>query len=293
MKHAVKFLFSGCLLLSTTSGAIEYDALVKAVTAVESAGNPQAVGLAGERGLMQIKSGTWRDMTQRAYGKSLPFDYAFHGDLNQRMGRTYLEYIATQLEPRFASRRQDDLLRIVVACYNLGPTAVSNKGYAVKHLPRQTRDYVGRVLNMYDYYLSAAQPAPVEDALSAQGVPVPFLIDNTIAPGETRELMLIEEEASILAAIPTRLAPSLSAGRAGALRPHSIIHYQQAGISSLLPLFMLAVIWSLYRAHLRTRFIDQLLDEMLGADSETPEESSLNSSTSGLPLVPGPESVYA
>src|ERR1051325_2975068 len=65
------FAVGVCLLISVAGVAepiraeeakIDYAALVRAITAVESGGNPRAIGLAGERGLMQIKLSTWREI---------------------------------------------------------------------------------------------------------------------------------------------------------------------------------------------------------------------------------------
>ena len=44
------------------------DRLVDAIIQIESNGDPRKVGRHGERGLMQLKSGTWHDMTVRLFG---------------------------------------------------------------------------------------------------------------------------------------------------------------------------------------------------------------------------------
>ena len=270
MKHVFTVLIAACLLPSTSSQAIEYGTLVKAVTAVESAGNPLAVGLAGERGLMQIKSGTWRDMTQRTYGEALPFEYAFHSRLNQRMGRAYLEYIAESLESQFDAQRQDDFLRVLVASYNLGPSAVSQHNYAVHRLPQRTRDYVNRVLNMYEYHLSASSPQPRAEALSSQGLTRPVLEAHMLAPVESPELTLqAAQDAARTTYLQQYSASWAPATEDTARHPLPFARRQQASMTTLLPLFMLAVIWSLYRAHLRSLNFDRLLDEILGAEVNT------------------------
>ena len=43
--------------------------LVEAIIQVESQGDPQRVGSMGERGLMQIRLATWREMTRGIYGR--------------------------------------------------------------------------------------------------------------------------------------------------------------------------------------------------------------------------------
>ena len=64
--------------------------LVDAIIQIESNGDAQKVGRHGERGLMQIKSGTWRDMTTRLFGAPISFDQAFDPALNRRVGTAYL-----------------------------------------------------------------------------------------------------------------------------------------------------------------------------------------------------------
>ena len=64
--------------------------LVDAIIAVESQGDPRCVGRAGERGLMQIKRETWREMTRELFGRALSFQQAFDPAINRRVGRAYL-----------------------------------------------------------------------------------------------------------------------------------------------------------------------------------------------------------
>ncbi|MBP7830526.1 MAG: lytic transglycosylase domain-containing protein [Kiritimatiellae bacterium] len=134
------------------------DCLVEAVIQVESGGNPRKVGKAGERGLMQIKKGTWREVTRRLYGKPLPFDRAFEPELNQIVGRAYLEYLGGFLRQNQA-RWQADELSLLLACYNAGPTRVEKGGFNPARWPAFTRDYVQRVTALREHYLAEGPPA--------------------------------------------------------------------------------------------------------------------------------------
>ncbi len=261
MKTTHTAMTLGCLLLvSTNSYGVEYPALVRAITAVESAGDPMAVGLAGERGLMQLKSGTWRDMTRAAYGSELPFEYAFHSKLNQRMGRDYLEYIATRLE-KSRSHVDDSFLPLLIASYNLGPNAVAKRGYVLRRMPQRTRSYVERVGNMYQYYLSTAKPAPEADALSSIGIAPPLLQAHLSPLDETPEFLAAADFSQTTDAAPASSLATLSTAR-----------QQQAGLSSLIPLFLLATVWSLYRAHLRSRKLEEWIDDVVNSTDEQLQE---------------------
>ena len=266
MKHLFTGLMFSSLLMCSISQGVEYDALVKAVTAVESAGNPIAVGLAGERGLMQLKSGTWHDMTRSAYGKPLPFDYAFHSKLNQRMGRHYLESIAAQLQDRNQGN-DTTFLSTLIASYNLGPTAVARHNYRIRNLPRRARDYVERVSNMYNYYLSAPSPVSAALALTETGVARPVLkqdglmLNESPAFPEFMQSIVARHEASNPSGDPATVPADVW-----------VQHPQRAGLTSLLPLFILAGIWSLYRAYLRSRQLDTWLDEVAASHDEAMNE---------------------
>jgi hypothetical protein len=266
MKHLFTGLMLSSLLMCSTSQGVEYDALVKAVTAVESAGNPLAVGLAGERGLMQIKSGTWNDMTRSAYGKPLPFDYAFHSKLNQRMGRHYLELIAATLQDRNLGNNKT-FLSALIASYNLGPTAVARHNYRIRNLPHRTRDYVARVSNMYDYYLRAPSPVSAALALTATGVAPPVLMQDGLTLDESPEFP--EFMQSIVARHGTSNPSSDPATTPADIW---VQDPQRAGLTSLLPLFFLAATWSLYRAYLRSRHLDTWLDEVASSHDDAMNE---------------------
>ena len=132
---------------------------LEAIIQVESAGNPSCVGRAGERGLMQIKEGTWSDMTERVYGTPVPFSRAFEPELNKDVGQAYLAYLAEFLRTN-QSRWQSDLRSLLAASYNAGPTRVLESGFDVRTLPVSTREYVERVSALHDYFLHDSGIAP-------------------------------------------------------------------------------------------------------------------------------------
>lgn len=65
---------------------------VKAIVAVESSGNPKAVGLLGERGLMQLMQSTFEDVN-RNYNLGLSWDDMFDSQKNLTAGCHYLKWI--------------------------------------------------------------------------------------------------------------------------------------------------------------------------------------------------------
>lgn len=135
------------------------DLLIEAIITVESLGNPRAVGTQGERGLMQIMSGTWDDTTAKMFGHPLSFDRAFDPVMNQRVGRVYLNYLQTYLEKNrgvWGAGERDLLL----ACYNAGPQKVRRADFQLYGLPSQTREYIQRVSALHDELLKEfARPA--------------------------------------------------------------------------------------------------------------------------------------
>jgi hypothetical protein len=140
--------------------------LVDAIIQIESNGDPRRVGRHGERGLMQIKAGTWRDMTTRLFGKPLPFDRAFDPALNRRVGTAYLAFLQERLLPRQAEWKADERT-LLLAAYNAGPGRLLKSGFDLAGMPRQTRDYVERASALHDTYLDDRAAAIRQRLLAA------------------------------------------------------------------------------------------------------------------------------
>ena len=140
--------------------------LVDAIIQVESNGDARKVGRHGERGLMQIKAGTWRDMTTRLFGRPRPFDQAFDPALNRRVGTAYLAFLQERLLPRQAEWRADERA-LLLAAYNAGPGRLRDAGFDLDRMPRQTRDYVERASALHDAYVQALANALRPRLLSA------------------------------------------------------------------------------------------------------------------------------
>ena len=130
------------------------DRLVDAIIQIESNGDATKVGRHGERGLMQIKASTWRDMTIRLFGEPRPFDQAFDPALNRRVGTAYLAFLQERLLPRQAEWRADERA-LLLAAYNAGPGRLRDAGFDLDRMPRQTRDYVERASALHDAYVQA------------------------------------------------------------------------------------------------------------------------------------------
>lgn len=126
--------------------------LVDAIIQIESNGDARMVGRHGERGLMQIKSGTWRDMTARLFGHPLPFDQAFDPALNRRVGTAYLSFLQERILPRQAEWKADERT-LLLAAYNAGPGRLAQSHFELARLPRQTQDYVERASALHDFFL--------------------------------------------------------------------------------------------------------------------------------------------
>jgi soluble lytic murein transglycosylase-like protein len=114
-------------------------ALVGAIIAVESRGNPRAVGASGSMGLMQLKR-----TTAAQYGITDLFNPA----ANIAAGTRYLSELLTRFH---------NSIPLAVAAYRLGPGAVS----AAHGIPPAVAGYVERVTSLYHSILrSGLIPAP-------------------------------------------------------------------------------------------------------------------------------------
>lgn len=192
---AVLLSFSGVALHSRAGEApvINFDALTLAVSDVESGGHSDAVGKAGERGLMQIKCGTWAAMTVREFGEAISFDRAFEPELNLAVGRAYLCCLSEQLAVTEGPLR-DTHLRLLVASYNRGPQQVADMGYALKALSPEAASYLERVLNLYAIY----ETEPLEPPLTQWALAEP------LAPEADPPVPVAEFEADRNPAAPMR-----------------------------------------------------------------------------------------
>lgn len=117
----------------------------RAVIKVESCDKAKAVGKAGERGLMQIMPGTWRDMT------NLPFSAAFDPNTNVETGIKYCHWLAGEIEEGLGEKRwknlsREERFRMVAAAYNGGVGRMKRNNFDVKKMPSSTRKYVGKVM---------------------------------------------------------------------------------------------------------------------------------------------------
>lgn len=107
--------------------------LIKAVIKAESGFNPTAVSHAGAQGLMQLMPGTAR---------SLGVTDSFDPEQNVMGGTRFL---------RDLLKRYNGNLDSALAAYNWGPGNVDKKP---DHLPRETRDYLARVKNLYSSFVA-------------------------------------------------------------------------------------------------------------------------------------------
>ncbi len=136
---------------ATGTADIEQNAalLVEAIIQIESNGDARMVGSHGERGLMQIRAGTWRDMTTRLFDKPLPFDQAFDPALNRRVGTAYLAFLQERILLRQAEWKSDER-SLLLAAYNAGPGRLIQSGFNLARMPGQTRDYVERASALHN-----------------------------------------------------------------------------------------------------------------------------------------------
>lgn len=133
---------------------------VEAIVQVESAGDPHCVGKSGERGLMQIKDGTWREMTTRLYAEPIDFSRAFEPELNREVGQAYLAHLERFLRSHRPAWRAD-MRTLLAASYNAGPNRVREADFDPRRLPPSTQDYARRVSALHDLFLAAPDgPAP-------------------------------------------------------------------------------------------------------------------------------------
>lgn len=121
-------------LISRAASKFNLDvALIKAVIKAESNFNHQAVSRAGAKGLMQLMPKT---------ASALRVDDVFHPGDNIEGGARYLRYLLNIYQGN---------LTLALAAYNAGEGAVAKYNYGVPPY-RETRNYIRRVLALYESY---------------------------------------------------------------------------------------------------------------------------------------------
>lgn len=124
---------------------------IRAVIAVESAGDPRAVSRAGAMGLMQVMPGTWAEL-RAAHGLgSDPFEPRD----NILAGTAYLRAMYDRFgAPGF------------LAAYNAGPGRYAEHLATGRPLPRETRDYVATLAPIITGQALDPNPARPRTALA-------------------------------------------------------------------------------------------------------------------------------
>jgi len=115
-------------------------ALVKAVIRAESNFNPQAVSVAGAKGLMQLMPGT---------AHALGVNNSFHPEDNIQAGVRHLRYLLDLFQGN---------LPLTLAAYNAGENAVSRYNGIPPY--QETKEYVQRVLRYFENYSSTMEKTP-------------------------------------------------------------------------------------------------------------------------------------
>lgn len=136
--------------------------LVRAMIQVESGYNYRARSHKGAMGLMQLMPAT-----ASLYSVQNPYD----PDENVRGGTRYLRHLVD----RFPGR-----LDLAVAAYNAGPGAVERYGGVPPY--RETKDYVRRVLALYQGGTQMSFPPPTTPSTGSSAIPgrrKPYITRNS------------------------------------------------------------------------------------------------------------------
>lgn len=112
--------------------------LIGAIKDVESGNNPAAISPKGARGTMQVMPGTARDP---GFGVTPAQNYS-----SSELERVGTDYFNAMLNKYGGDKR------MALIAYNMGPAAADQwlaKGADPKRLPRETQDYVPKVMGKY------------------------------------------------------------------------------------------------------------------------------------------------
>lgn len=153
------------LVQAATQGTNVPPELVMSVMQAESSGNPRAVSRAGAKGLMQFI-----DSTARRYGIQDPFD-------PEQSIRGAVGYLGDLLQ------RYNGDAALAVAAYNAGEGRVDEYVRGNGTLPKETRNYVPKVMGIYGGLTNGqAQASPQQGLTATPNAPAPARQAPTIDP---------------------------------------------------------------------------------------------------------------
>jgi len=113
----------------------------------ESWNNPLAVSNKGARGLMQLQRRTWDEFEMPLEG----LDYSthvFHPRENIRVGLEYLSWLddfCKSHNPQWKHLSNKKRLETVLAAYNWGIGNLSENGWDISQVPRETKKYISDI----------------------------------------------------------------------------------------------------------------------------------------------------
>lgn len=165
-------LLSILLILTSSIGwADEINDLLPAIICVESGGNPNALSPKGAIGLMQITPIVLKEFNEYHYkvweipklaDLYLPVtsDDLFFPHKNKYIGGWYLHRLKDHyLKDRYTTER-------LLAAYNGGITRLKKVNYDINKMPKETRNYVRKVMRIY---LSVKEHAKQFQSISKNG----------------------------------------------------------------------------------------------------------------------------
>jgi hypothetical protein len=133
------------LLLSASASATVSPAWRDAIIRVESAGNPNAVGRLGERGLCQFFPAAWSDTSRWRRAHGLPV-YSYSLAHDPEAGLAYASSWLTLLEDRLtATLRRRPTIGELYAAHQLGFAGFKAKGFDLSRCPTITKVVAARL----------------------------------------------------------------------------------------------------------------------------------------------------
>ena len=138
---AIFFLVTACF-----AKELDWDRLIPAIIQIESGGDPNAVSDRGAIGLMQITPIVLEEYNNWIKGSVVPLwkEKLYEPHINEFIGTWYLH----RLKDHYL--KDNYTLERLLAAYNGGITRLRKVNYDVKKMPRETRNYVKRILRIME-----------------------------------------------------------------------------------------------------------------------------------------------
>ena len=153
----------GLFIYCINCHADEIDNILPYLIKVESGGNPNAVSSAGAVGLCQVTPIVLREYNREMTRGTINIAWLIEKHYEDLFDPTINKEIATWYLRRLRDHYGCKTIEQVLAAYNGGITRLRANDYDINKMPKETRDYVKKIMKLYKKPSTIDIPSKLSD----------------------------------------------------------------------------------------------------------------------------------